>query len=388
MFLIWLMSSLLATVTGIHPTPPFLRLTGPGRSPLSRSLQTVCAAAGHRDPTDPARSVHRLRPGDVSVVAALGDSVTAGQGARYKLLSLLTSERGRSWSGGGELGALTMPNILRQFTPRLTGAATGPGDKDSPVAGFNLAESGARSAALAAQARELVRQLRHHPRVNFHRDWKLVTILIGGNDICQGCAAGDAPEVGGKQHAAFVREALDVLHAELPRTFVNLVPVLDMASVGDMQEDPGCRLTSRLLDRLSALLHGRGPCPCLAGAERLSHGQLRRIVDDYQRGVIKLVARGRYDTRDDFTVVVQPFTLEGKAPTSPRNRRRVDVRFAAADCFHPSAWGQGLLAVMLWNNMMSPVDAKSRDGSDVWDGIKCPDPRKPFLGTYKNLVRY
>lgn len=47
------------------------------------------------------KSVHKLRPGDIDVVAGLGDSITSGVGALGRnLLSLRNEYRGVSFSTG------------------------------------------------------------------------------------------------------------------------------------------------------------------------------------------------------------------------------------------------------------------------------------------------
>ena len=52
--------------------------------------------------SEPARSVHKLRPSDVKVVAALGDSLTASLGAKATtVFGLLYEYREVSWSIGG-----------------------------------------------------------------------------------------------------------------------------------------------------------------------------------------------------------------------------------------------------------------------------------------------
>jgi hypothetical protein len=48
-------------------------------------------------------SVHRLRPGDVEIVGALGDSGSSAFGAKATMLhDMVQDERGVSWSSGGE----------------------------------------------------------------------------------------------------------------------------------------------------------------------------------------------------------------------------------------------------------------------------------------------
>ena len=77
--------------------------------------------------SEPVTSVHRLRPSDVKVVAAMGDSITAALGADAKTVAgLLWEFRGYSWSIGGEASLekmVTMPNILKKFNPKLVGYA-------------------------------------------------------------------------------------------------------------------------------------------------------------------------------------------------------------------------------------------------------------------------
>nr|XP_015195032.1 PREDICTED: phospholipase B1, membrane-associated-like [Lepisosteus oculatus] len=90
---------------------------------------------------------HRLRPGDVKVVAALGDSLSAGFGAKAtSILNLRTEWRGRSWSIGGDESlekVTTLPNILRKFSSSLYGFSLGRGTANSR---FNMAVSGAKAA--------------------------------------------------------------------------------------------------------------------------------------------------------------------------------------------------------------------------------------------------
>ncbi|XP_037073236.1 phospholipase B1, membrane-associated-like [Pollicipes pollicipes] len=243
--------------------------------------------------------------------------------------------RGHAWSGGGATGSLTLPNILRRFAPGLRGAAAG-----ADAAGFNLAVPGAEHDSLVRQAAALLRQLRDHPDVDFKRDWKLVTVMIGGNNICR---------------------------HQLPRAFVNLVPVVDMSQLQRVKRDPFCQAALAVL------------CPCLAGGRR--QDEVRALVRQYQRAALRLLETGRYDTRDDFTVVEQPFTVHGAIPT---RRGVVDPAFLAVDCFHPSVWGHEYLAKMLWNSMLTPLAEKVEQGRNSSDQIKCPDPEHPFLPTRKN----
>ena len=64
--------------------------------------------------------------------------------------------------------------------------------------------------------------------MDFYNDWKLVTVLVGHNDVCShACNRLDLiSPVKDATPAAYVdnvRRALDILHRDLPKTFVNLM---------------------------------------------------------------------------------------------------------------------------------------------------------------------
>lgn len=66
-----------------------------------------------------------MRPGDIDIICAMGDSLTAGNGIfATNLLQIFVENRGASWSIGGQgnwTQYLTIPNILKEFNPNLYG---------------------------------------------------------------------------------------------------------------------------------------------------------------------------------------------------------------------------------------------------------------------------
>lgn len=83
-------------------------------------------------------SVHKLRPGDIDIVGAIGDSLTAGNGAlATNILQVVIENKGVSWSIGGQ-GSwhkyLTLPNILKVFNPNLYGYSLSDGYSVQKVA--------------------------------------------------------------------------------------------------------------------------------------------------------------------------------------------------------------------------------------------------------------
>lgn len=158
-----------------------------------------CPLNNTRSPTRPT-SVHQLRPGDIDVVAALGDSLTAANGAlASNLFEVSTENRGVSWSIGtvdskyfcarhfqqqnkriffsGGQGNwrkyLTLPNILKEFNPKLVGYSLGDSLSHQRASQFNVAEAAAMSEDLPFMVRELVRRMKYDKRVNLEKDWKV-----------------------------------------------------------------------------------------------------------------------------------------------------------------------------------------------------------------------
>ena len=90
--------------------------------------------------------------------------------------------------------------------------------------------SGATSVELAGQAWRLVKAMRKDPWVDFYKDWKMVTVIIGHNDacthVCNSTLGVDMYEdASPAKYAKNIKDTLDILQQNLPRTFVNLVPI-------------------------------------------------------------------------------------------------------------------------------------------------------------------
>jgi phospholipase B1 len=77
--------------------------------------------------TKPATSVHELRPQDIKVVMAMGDSVTAAFAALGEQHDIkdVYEYRGISWSIGGDPNSTTIPSLLKHYNPDLVGASIG-----------------------------------------------------------------------------------------------------------------------------------------------------------------------------------------------------------------------------------------------------------------------
>ncbi|XP_020299252.1 phospholipase B1, membrane-associated-like, partial [Pseudomyrmex gracilis] len=86
------------------------------QSPVPINISFPCDVTNGRSPVVP-DSVRKLKPGDIDVIAAIGDSFTAAAGAfATSIVHILIENRGISPSGGGQATwreFLTLPNIIK-----------------------------------------------------------------------------------------------------------------------------------------------------------------------------------------------------------------------------------------------------------------------------------
>ncbi|XP_008483026.2 phospholipase B1, membrane-associated-like [Diaphorina citri] len=174
-------------------------------------------------------NVHKLRPGDIDVVGAMGDSLVAGNGALEEYaLGTFIEYRGVSWCAGGDgiwRQYMTLPNILKEFNPNVAGYSIGQGEFLAPNSHMNVAFPVSADEDALRQAQHLIKKMKREPGIDFKHDWKLITIFFGANDLCSGqCYNKEGTTA--LQHQKKLKLALDYLQDHMPRTFVNLVPVL------------------------------------------------------------------------------------------------------------------------------------------------------------------
>ena len=275
----------------------------------------------------------------------------------------------------------TLPNILRQYSPDLYGYAIGSNNArinfiDLPNTRLNVAQTGAKTFQMLSQATAIVRKIRENEEIDFENDWKMITIYIGGNDLCTFTCQNNSlsdPDV----QIANLTTALDYLKANLPRTFVNVVQLYDVVKLARDVNSTSQGFCTIFLRHI---------CPCFFAIE----DQVAEINRQYQQNLEELIASGRYDNSDDFTVVLQPFLsttiLEETAAGD------FDLSSLALDCVHLSTSGNRDFAIGLWNNMFERVGEKNNitrlpGGSE----ITCPTNEQPFFFTARNsseLIRH
>ncbi|XP_077292094.1 phospholipase B1, membrane-associated-like [Arctopsyche grandis] len=319
-------------------------------------------------------SVHTLRPGDIDLIGALGDSLTVANGAgASNVLQIITENRGVSWSIGGKGNwrkFLTLPNIIKEFNPKLVGFAKGDSLSYSRSSQFNVAETGAFSMDLPFMVRELVKRIKQDPRVDLQNDWKLITIMMGANDFCFNICYYSDPLSALDEHKKELNYTLTYLMKHLPRTMINLVPAPDVEIIKAYTNiSPICTLTHRIF------------CPCFHNdVIKSSWPQFREVIKRWRQFHLEIPDAPEF-SREDFAVVSQPFSMDIKFMDRLGN---TDYAYLSTDCFHFSQKGHARAANGLWKNMMEPVGNKSTNWPKLFDKISCPTPSNPYIFTRKN----
>jgi len=321
-------------------------------------------------------SAHSVRPADIKIVASMGDSLTAGNGAGAEdPLAIVLQYRGLTFQGGGEKTLeeqVTIPNVLKKYNPNLFGYAVGTSSPNVwELARLNIAMPGGNVRDMPGQARQLVSLMQTHPEsVDFENDWKLVNIFIGGNDVCGYCHHGGPS---GEEFGNYLKQAIQILYDNIPRVIVSLLSMLHLEMIR----------TSDTGQYFCQALHVH-ECQC-EGDLSFTNDQIAAVVVSYQQAAMALQTGGFFDgTRDDFTLVVQ--TAVNNSTEPPMKDGVPDQSFFSPDCFHFSQYGHAICGTWVWQNLMEPVGAKTvkANVSIPARPLACPDAACPFIRTTKN----
>ncbi|KAJ6646581.1 Phospholipase B1, membrane-associated [Pseudolycoriella hygida] len=336
-----------------------------------------CSTLGYRSKTIP-KNVHRLRPGDIDIVMAMGDSLTSATSANSAALwEVLIENRGVSWCIGGQgtwRSHLTIPNILKEFNPNLFGYSLQDAYNVHKSAQFNVAENIATTSDMPYNAEKLVNRMKLDPRVNMTSHWKLLTLMIGGNDFCSDiCYQTNATQWINESQAKYLIKTLRYLRHNMPRTFVNLVPspLVSLSFSMDNVNVPWTCYLSRPIE-----------CSCLFGPV---YSKQRDLFRQREREFVKIMERVSYLKEfhtNDFTVVYQPFFRD--ATVFLDNSKSPDMDIMSVDCVHLSQKGHAVAANGLWNNMLERNGAKSLKLKMLFKKFNCPSASQPYLQTYFN----
>jgi len=320
---------------------------------VSLPTQTFAACPTIPAPAD-TNDVTNLRPGNIRVVMAMGDSITAGMSAKDTNVLSLKEYRGLSYSIGGDAGLTTFPNLLAPFLPSgyPIGFSTGIGSRTSAGNGLNAAVSGAINTDMPGQAQWLVQQLKANSKINFNNDWKVLTVWIGSNNLCDVCD--NLNNNNGANFQTNLNASIQYLYANVPRLFINFVANLEISALHNINSG-ACSLLHMIA------------CGCVGTSNANSRALVASTGKDYQARATTIAkyfnALASSQGKKDFAIVVQPFLIN----TTIADR----AQLSAADCFHPSAASHATAAVALWNNALTPA-AKKKIAWNPTDAPLCP----------------
>jgi len=338
---------------------------------LAQFTNTNCTLPPHN-----ATTILDLHPGDISVIMAMGDSITTG----FAVHSSLNETYGASFSIGGDLTAVTLANFFHYFNPDLVGYSSGtypavvcygtscPAFQYLPtIEQNNAAKSGAMVLDLVnQQAAYLIRQVNQNPNIDVQNDWKVLTILIGANDLCASCSF-NLPYLTPDDYQNNLMATLERVRTSIPRTFVNLVGMYNISQAYELS------LTAEHCSNLTRTLFIE--CDCIFKPE---NGAVRESLDasitQFNQRAQNVALYYQSKAYTNFAVVFQPFLMNTYLSTLHHSF------VSQLDCFHPSLRGQQAMAVALWNNMLTPSIGK-HTFINMADTPICPTP-DTLLYTY------
>ncbi|WKX97061.1 hypothetical protein Q1695_013033 [Nippostrongylus brasiliensis] len=316
------------------------------------------------------KNVHQLSPWHISVIGALGDSLTAGRAAEAeKLEDILLDYREISFVSGAKNNLsvqASLFNIFRHFSPNLKGASSASGSREYND-DFNVAVSGSFTANLPDQARTLISRLKAHPDVDFDNDWKFINVLIGSNDLCRICE--NQTNLGVDQYVDNLKSAILYLKANLPRAYINVVPPFFSKLFDERQyENPFCVDIHRL------------SCPCLFEIPVDEHMKIKRSFNE-----ALLTFHDAQFQQEDFAVAISSdlnidhLAILGNSP---------NLAFLALDCFHFSNITHDLVAKMIWSDLFGTIGYGVRDELNTFQPqtYRCPPQSCPYLKTTANSI--
>ncbi|TYJ57438.1 hypothetical protein B9479_001754 [Cryptococcus floricola] len=365
------------------------------------------------------KSAKDVRPDDIRVVMALGDSISAGLLARPSRTSSssvlpqipflpksvdIQEYRGVSYPIGSDPGAVTIPNILSHFITssseqgtKVQGGSTG---HHPPVAclqsfgvrgcmprpdedGLNAAISGSVSASLLRQAEDLLPRL-SELGLPKEGEWAYLNLGIGANDICAFCLSpnislsGDFPfawEFGSpgspKQFANDIRTAINALRPHLPHLIVNIVGLLRVSSLYRLTlKSPYCQ--PPLLPHIPHLPLECG-CAMIPGpAGDWTRRKMDELGEEYDEAVLELVREWEQEGDDGFGVIWQP--------GSAIDLESYPIKaLSPLDCFHPSEAAHQRVAAGFWNRLTLSLEEKYlpiKWEEDIW--VRCLEEHDRF----------
>lgn len=332
------------------------------------------------DVNDRDKTVWTLGPRDIDIVASLGDSITAATGAKAEnILEVLNENRGSSYMTGADEDwskCPTVHNFIRQFNRNVLGGSYGSTNllavwlQKETDNGLNLSVSAAVAEDLLGQAKELVRRVR---RIRGWRyKWKMVSILIGHNDLClKSCYTFlntiiPRTNVMAEKYERSLRRVVEYLRSALPRTILLLLTPVDVTLADDVPHTPPvCHLARKL------------ECSCLFNLNREeSNRNLHRLWQSYRSTLYRISQDPTYNNKLFAVKFMSTFDIQTMPDTVMSPLR--DSSLLAPDCFHFSKRLHARMARNLWNDLFQE-DGSYGQEYNFDPPLFCPSQQLPYF---------
>lgn len=137
------------------------------------------------------------------------------------------------------------------------------------------------------QAKDLVARINATKEVDIAKDWKLVSLWIGTNDVGN-LGYGGVPPVPVPEYKKSIEEAIGYLKDNLPRTIVSVIAMFPPQLLQEAQ---------------SILIEGK------RAKDLENQKKIDELSDGYRNAVYEIQNEKKFDSKE-FTVVVQPFASE------------------------------------------------------------------------------
>ncbi|CAO3618376.1 unnamed protein product [Cunninghamella echinulata] len=352
----------------------------------------VCSLA---IPSSSANNVHTLHPAHIKVVASIGDSITAGVGAKNIETTFVSASdfkeyRGLSWLSGGDQEATSIANYIKYYSKDSYGSSTGVKPLKLCQSTFfcldythsfdtdqlNAALPSATSYSIMDQVNYLSSYIGKGKK--YDADWKLVNIYIGTNDIAVSCL----PDYTVEKYESNIRQGLELLKSQVNNVIVNIIGLSHIEKIpgkaNNLQLDYQKKFEDPNIDPQ------KYECVCCQKDKKsplsildLSLGKvdLAENVDQYNQ-ILTTIAqeygKGGSRSTDTFTVVYQPFSID--IDSLP-----VDA-LSNIDGYHPNIKAYRYFATKLWNEMFLPKSKKSTN-------LKFDEQLKIFCPNESDYIR-
>ncbi|KAI8969715.1 hypothetical protein BDB01DRAFT_855575 [Pilobolus umbonatus] len=326
------------------------------------SIDECPALTPRTAPTD----VNDLRPDDIKVTGALGDSIMAGfaiKGITHGTIlvpSSLYEYRGLSYGGGADEGAVTIPNFIKRYSPSVRGGANGyrlsqicygplcPVYINIPyIDKLNAARSGGMAMNLNSELTYMINSMKFMPFVNYNNDWKMINVQIGSNDQCASCIDEFISLLRPDLYGGYVEAVVERIRRNIPKVLVNLIGTFNVSGVYSVTAGQDyCNAFQPTTFQINTV-----ECPCAMSKtyrEKMNQNSL-----GYNRELQRIYTKFKSLQTDTFGVMYTPANIDiSSFPVQGLSN---------IDCFHPSIEGHQFVGKSVWNTLFSPLSHKRGD---------------------------